>query len=216
MKEKLRAERAKAGKPVRAYTYRVCDPATCKKKHLHYTARCKPDCTKDHGHCYEDCTRTIHDHNVAGGGDGNALRPTENVPMSRRRNSLAESATKRMKRQDITQQRATIATLEAQNKTQKVDGQKADNILRELFRQDPHAFERVDLDKAAEEVAAEHTGKREASKEAAYKELQTELELAKHSHREVCKRYDEVHAVMQQFGITSADQLRQRLASTGQ
>ena len=121
-----------------------------------------------------------------------------------------------MKRQDITQQRAAIATLEAHN----VNGRKADNILRELWRQAAEdsilseALERVDLDKAAAEVAAEHTGKREASKEAAYKELQTELELAKHSHREVCKRYDELHAVMQQFGITSADQLRKRLAKS--
>ena len=80
---------AEKGLAVRAHHWRICDPVTCRIKHKHRELRCPPDCNKSHDHCYEDCTRTIHAHNLAGGGAGDPFRVTPNCP--KRRNPDAKT-----------------------------------------------------------------------------------------------------------------------------
>ena len=77
-------------KTKRCYVWHPCE-ANCAKKHKHREKRCEGTeaegkCTINHGpqgHCYEDCTKTIHVHNW-GGSRCETLKPGKtNCPRSR-------------------------------------------------------------------------------------------------------------------------------------
>ena len=88
-------KKAEQGLTVRVHHWRTCDPAICRIQHKHrdcqpgcikkhsHQFRCPPDCNKFHDHCFEGCTKTIHTHNVAGGGPEDPFRVTPNCPKRR-------------------------------------------------------------------------------------------------------------------------------------
>ena len=174
---------------MRPYSWRICDPATCCIKHKHFKKRCPADCTKSHGHCYEGCTRTIHDHNV--GDPPDPLRPT-GAPPNRARNPSGKKATKPMICTAYHGCRAQLAASQADAK----DCAAAKAVLAQVAHDSPEALESLTPAQLqdAQTISQEQRGRREAAKEAAYKELRDQLALAKDSLATVHGKYDESKA----------------------
>ena len=126
----------------------LCVSSSAKQKRLRSQPRKKP------GTPWSSCTKTIHTHNVAGGGPGNPFRVTPNCP--KRRNPDTKTG---FSKKAFCQAYGTAKAELKENEEAVRRGEMADAVLAQAARDSPEAFRTLEgLENKEERLDEEFEG----------------------------------------------------------